>query len=465
MLAILLIGGSLIAQTKGRQDVFDLKNLQKLESAEKVKQVNVLNANKDALVAKMRLDSIILDQYSFITSSCEISAKESYDYNEFGLNTVYTSAGWNDTSMEFEIGDSTEYFYGSSNLLDSIVFQEIYASSGVWTYDWKEAFTYNADDLVSVYTNYGWESNIENWEPEHKEEFFYDANHNDTLQMIYDWNELSLAWDIIYKTLKTFNTDNSIEQAMTYNWDSFGATWFVSSKDDYSYNLAGLLLEKISSNWTGTDWQNSMKTERIYSADNKLLEEVEYYWQDTVWGPSYKSRYSYDNDGHVENVANESWDDMTSIWMDEVLLTLTHDNNWLLSDLVLPHFFDDEEVYLFFSAMLTDYSAEIFINGMWLDYMAIDTYYSQIEYTGNEPVEESNIKVYPNPTSDNIRIDLGSANVSSMINLYNIVGTKLISKEVNGSDLLDLSNLPNGIYILTMEGEDAQVLSRRIVKQ
>ena len=66
------------------------------------------------------------------------------------------------------------------------------------------------------------------------------------------------------------------------------------------------------------------------------------------------------------------------------------------------------------------------------------------------------IKLYPNPSSDNITI----ANYSGRIAIYNSLGMMLVEKENYGGESLDVSHLASGIYIV-----NGDQLATRFIKR
>ena len=70
------------------------------------------------------------------------------------------------------------------------------------------------------------------------------------------------------------------------------------------------------------------------------------------------------------------------------------------------------------------------------------------------PLGEMSIKVFPNPTSGTLRIEITNLPESSSgnIRIFNLQGAEVISRnDISASILLDLSGLPAGDYIMRME--------------
>jgi len=71
------------------------------------------------------------------------------------------------------------------------------------------------------------------------------------------------------------------------------------------------------------------------------------------------------------------------------------------------------------------------------------------------------ISYYPNPATNNIHIEIPSTESAWSIDLYNLVGKKVISAS-NASDITVLE-LPNGIYILNVCGTNNQLLNKQVI--
>ena len=82
--------------------------------------------------------------------------------------------------------------------------------------------------------------------------------------------------------------------------------------------------------------------------------------------------------------------------------------------------------------------------------------------TGIEESEETMFDVYPNPVKDVVNV---TWNDIEEISLFNIGGQRIRSLKAEGRDniQLNLSDLPNGVYILQAIGQ-GRMISRRIVK-
>ena len=71
----------------------------------------------------------------------------------------------------------------------------------------------------------------------------------------------------------------------------------------------------------------------------------------------------------------------------------------------------------------------------------------------------SKVIVYPNPTKDIINI---ASNVNISYSVHDITGRTIIKDST--SEILDLTNVENGIYFLSISTE-GKVFNKRIIKE
>jgi hypothetical protein len=79
--------------------------------------------------------------------------------------------------------------------------------------------------------------------------------------------------------------------------------------------------------------------------------------------------------------------------------------------------------------------------------------------TGNNDIKNPNIKIYPNPTNNIINIEGLDKNEINTIQIFDVQGKLVITKNINEKGTIDLSELNKGIYVIKI-GE----LAQRIVK-
>jgi hypothetical protein len=65
----------------------------------------------------------------------------------------------------------------------------------------------------------------------------------------------------------------------------------------------------------------------------------------------------------------------------------------------------------------------------------------------NSEMLQSQISVYPNPANKVIKVDITKVDNNCIIEIYNVIGVKLISKNLStGQNIIDLGAIPAGVY-------------------
>ncbi|MCU0321185.1 MAG: S8 family serine peptidase [Chitinophagaceae bacterium] len=78
----------------------------------------------------------------------------------------------------------------------------------------------------------------------------------------------------------------------------------------------------------------------------------------------------------------------------------------------------------------------------------------------------SNFKVYPNPSKGIININLGDVNGETLFTLYDVQGRTVLTKKSNTAiESLNIENLSNGIYMLSIENGAAKTTQKIILNK
>lgn len=77
---------------------------------------------------------------------------------------------------------------------------------------------------------------------------------------------------------------------------------------------------------------------------------------------------------------------------------------------------------------------------------------------------EINIKAYPNPNNGNFTIEFGQNESVFLIEIYSTLGQKVYSKSVEKENKIQVSNLTNGVYYITISNANFNNVKRVIVQ-
>ena len=416
--------------------------------------------------------------------------------------------------------DSTVMFVATSDLLGwdkSSKDQYIYDASGRWItgiyYDWnnatkawvnatKDDYTYNANGKWSVATSYKWNSTNSVWDKDDMQEFTYNTGGYATQILYYDWSTTALDWVKDTKYVLSYNADNTakdfivsswnttlndwensmkyeytytngkLTQVLVSSWDTDTSGWENAMKYDYEYDAGGKVTRTTYSIWTGEDWMAMMKYEYTYDTNNRIATEIRSDWNFlTQWGLVAMYEFKYDANGN--NTEYYTYKREANEWVRQTKEITDFDLNYTYTDLILPSGY---------SVFFSPYTLATVSGGMnkpvqdieyawntgttnWDNKSKTIYYYSAGPGTGvveQKADDASAITIYPNPVANAFNLNTTESNVQ--ISIFDLSGSLLLSKQISGSDPVDVSFLSEGIYMAKIVTEKATV-TRKFVKR
>src|SRR5690606_11669438 len=90
-------------------------------------------------------------------------------------------------------------------------------------------------------------------------------------------------------------------------------------------------------------------------------------------------------------------------------------------------------------------------------------FYSNDSYLNTTDDNLSELKVYPNPVSEILYIEIGNHEIAKM-SLYDITG-KLLKTLDTSIQEIDVRNLNNGLYFLVLESASGETVVRKFLKR
>jgi len=84
----------------------------------------------------------------------------------------------------------------------------------------------------------------------------------------------------------------------------------------------------------------------------------------------------------------------------------------------------------------------------------------------NENNDHVTLGVYPNPTTGLISISVNGLNANADLNIYTLEGQVVYTEKVNGNSVIkcDLSNLPKGVYVVRMNNEMTNLITKLVIQ-
>jgi hypothetical protein len=82
----------------------------------------------------------------------------------------------------------------------------------------------------------------------------------------------------------------------------------------------------------------------------------------------------------------------------------------------------------------------------------------------NNPENETELSVHPNPASKQLYIQMGDNSGKATVSLYNITGEQVMKeeKEIQGTAIIRVDNLAQGIYILKVQTSSGSTLVEKV---
>lgn len=434
---------------------------------QKNKRLSQNSSFKSSQAIKQRLDSIIFRNWDETTSQWIAYAKDEFTYDTSTNNTQSIYYSWDETI-------------------------------GRWDATSKDEYTYDADRHMIQYISCHWDETISEWMTNFKYEYAYNANGNKTQIYEYQWNETTSQWVAAYKNKYTYDTNGNLAQEHGYFWDETNSQWVVSYKHEYSYDANGNMTQEFEYYWdeTSSQWVASYKYEFAYDANSNMIQFTGYYWDENAnqWVADYKSEYTYDANGnmmqYIEYIWNENaslwnnnykveyfcdslgnrtqtfnyiWDETTSQWAAAYKYETTYNNSYSISDLILPYPFHDN---INCNHMLTGNESYKWdtLSGDWKPQMEVLFYYSEQEVSYISDFDVTEFKIYPNPFSTYVSFNFTGYYDKIILELFDIQGRKVISKEIRNHENVSLEALNTGVYFYTLI-INGKKLNGKLIKQ
>ncbi len=144
---------------------------------------------------------------------------------------------------------------------------------------------------------------------------------------------------------------------------------------------------------------------------------------------------------------------------DNVSHTSFGNSSWVM-DWTAP--VTDEGTITFYTAVNAASNAD---DGIVNDQIVTTSSVHNINVLSTEDIIFSDLKLYPNPTVENLRLNLPSTIVSADVTAYNHLGQQMLKATVDHTNnTLDVSHFQNGIYMLAIHA-DGKKTTKSFIKR
>jgi hypothetical protein len=272
----------------------------------------------------------------------------------------------------------------------------------------------------------------------------------------------------------TYDSNGRCTQFVASSVDEDTGDWVAVMKFDFTYNDSGKMITVVYSMSLASQWITYMKYDLTYDTNGRLgteiLSQLDFVSNQLVLKSKYE--YGYDANGNNTTCLTSEWNATANKWDLYSNETSTYNTSYNFSDLIFP------SGYSMVSITYLPSAGDIFnmpvedvetlrdnTNGVWNNNTKTHYYFSANTGTGmneTKASESDEFIVYPNPVSDGFRLNTSEKNVR--VSIYDLSGSLLLTKQISGNEYIDISTLPQGMYMVRATTEKGSV-TKKIVKK
>ncbi len=346
---------------------------------------------------------------------------EQIDYQsmEFGLGSPYVRQVWENDQNGFPI---IMFKYHRSE------------EDQDWINKLKYVYKNNSKGQLVQRIHFSWSASRKDWNPNYLYTFGYNSFKFEVEQLIDTWNNDTNKWQLGRKNETSYTTDGVIVSNYTYSWNYILGTWKRRTDFWIEYDSLGRISRDMKTN-IGSSQLREFQYDSIGNYTIFISSSPPWIGN---YIPHLKDVKTVNDVG--EEVVNERYNKVNGKWVPKIR------SENIFSDLGLT-----KETRLF------SWDEEI------LDWDMTGRkhyFYSQLA-TGNRLNVNEEVEIFPNPTSGLININ--GLKQPAVVRIFSIQGQLLKSKHKVESTI-DISDLPTGVYILSLSSGET-VLKKTIIKK
>lgn len=269
----------------------------------------------------------------------------------------------------------------------------------------------------------------------------------------YNWLAGQNEWERIIALRNRFNAQNQLIEGETVI--SFSGQGF-RSKDIYFYNAQGNLIR--IENYSVVSGQFLLVGFTNHVFGNGLLQNTISYAvvppADSL--PLNRTFNTYNEHNLISRIEVSTWDFVNKVWVDATATVYTYDAEKRVQsriDTVIANGITQTTRKDFFYNALGDLIREEIYAGTgepneWVLERKSFYYYDLASSLKDPKVSTRVLQISPNPSRDEIRLDLPSG---AYFQVYNTAGQIQLSGEMNGQNRLDIRLWPKGLYLIVAQ--------------
>ena len=250
-----------------------------------------------------------------------------------------------------------------------------------------------------------------------------------------------------YKMYFTYDGNNNLTELRDEQW-TVSSGWKNKTRNTYTYGSVGMETQ-IYEEWDGLNWIYKSKWEYTYFA-SKVETMTEYERTGSVWTPVNKHIYTYGNSLQRTSETIQNWDNTSNKFVNSKYTEYTYTSDVILTDVTTNHWDgsnwqtgEGDEHYHYY-------------------------YEPYFPTTVKNVIAQNDVRLFPVPAANTLNLNIGwnkpeAFNVA-ICDMRGVVVKNWAEQPVqNYNKQIDVSDLPNGNYIIKASSSTAQLTERFIV--
>ena len=423
---------------------------------------NANRKNTGSLIYKQQLDSMITYHWNSTIGQYANGTLHYYTYNHNADCILDIQKQWNYSTLEWENSNKHEITYDANHNKILEIISEKSLNNNSWELSRKLEFAYNASGIIILRSTNVWSTN-NNWEKAFKSEYILNSNNLPDSAYYYKKKQNANQWELKSSYEYIYDSNTNLLHQYTYSLNITTNQWEKNYQKDYLYDSNGWLIKDYSGMYFSASsvWDTSMMVVHHNDAmgvDTMSVMYMRFAAYGGTWDPHSKMQKQFDTYNNLTFFLKSNWDSFTSQWEYNEKETRIFNNNYLKTDLVLP-------LDYYYNTMVLDATNLSWSSSSmsWENNNQRNYYYSP-DATSIEESQKSKYSLYPNPSSDYIKIDLGDKKLNYTFKLYDACGKMLKSTVVKSNQAIDIHYLESGVYFYVIE-VDQELFEGKFIKQ
>lgn len=393
--------------------------------------------------------------------------KETYEYDDCGNMVRNVDFRYNSDEHNWENDYKWEILYDTSNNFTAVIITKWDNISKRWKNRYKEKFYYDNlnNKILSVY--FKPDTTLQTWINDYREEFKYDSKSNLTEHWYFLWDSISNRWINDYKIVYQYDASDNRIKSDFFKADSNDGNWLKDYKSIFTYNDYNLLITTFHARWDTIKnlWSTDYLADFEYDDLGNRIQNIYSRWDKSgKWLGEFKEEYVFNESslmtGYYLYGCNALQNDWDKLKRKDFSYPAQVDPN----QLVLPLYFYEEEgetdINALASSLTFDWDT---LNSVWKNSGKRILYFSDFKGMINTSKSSLSIsiRVFPNPASNILHIELNEVVNHYVIELYNTSGNLVL----NGIDIQEfkVTDFPKGLYLLKISVKGKNPITQKII--